>query len=183
MEPAHDRQIDSGRSQKNRMDVSTILILGLAGLLIFIGLLRGKETALAGFAGSWRALLDLGPLLIGVFIIVGFADQLVPKEAIAGLLGGGSGMKGILLASVIGVFTPGGPFVSYPLVATLYRAGAGIGPVVAFVTAWALGSVSRLPLEIGVVGLRLTLIRLASSIIFPPIAGLIATVIVRVIGG
>ncbi len=124
-------------------------------------------------------MLDLTPLLLGVFIIVGFAEELVPREFIAQLLGGKSGMRGILLASGLGMLTPGGPFVSYPLVATLYQAGAGIGPLVAFVTAWSLGSVSRLPLEVGIVGIRLTAIRLASSLIFPPVAGLIATIIVR----
>ena len=124
-------------------------------------------------------MLELTPLLLGVFVIVGFAEELLPREFIAQLLGGESGMRGILLASGLGMLTPGGPFVSYPLVATLYQAGASIGPLVAFITAWSLGSISRLPLEVGIVGVRLTAIRLASSLIFPPVAGLIATIIVR----
>ncbi|MDX1665256.1 MAG: permease [Candidatus Promineifilaceae bacterium] len=167
--------------QMNSLDISTTLILALAGILILIALFQGRETALAGFRASWSTAVDLVPLLLGVFIIVGFADQLLPKELIAEWLGGESGLRGILIASVIGILTPGGPFVSYPLVATLYRAGAGIGPLVAFVTAWALGSISRLPLEIGIVGVRLTAIRLASSIIFPPFAGFIASAITRFI--
>lgn len=161
------------------MDLGIILIWLLAGVLITVALFRGSGAVSAGFQGSWQALRDLFPLLMGVFIIIGFADTLLPKELIAGLLGGESGLKGILIASALGVVTPGGPFVSYPLVATLYKSGAGIGPLVAFVTAWALGSISRLPLEIGLVGMRLTAIRLASSLVFPPLAGLIATVIVN----
>lgn len=161
------------------MDIGTILIWLLAGVLVVVALVRGDGTLNTGFQGSWRALIQLLPLLIGVFIIIGFADALLPKELIARLLGGESGFRGILLASGMGVLTPGGPFVSYPLVATLYQSGAGVGPLVAFVTAWALGSVSRLPLEIGLVGLRLTAIRLASSLIFPPVAGLIAAGIVK----
>lgn len=163
------------------MDISTILIWLLAGAMIAVALSQGKETAVAGARGSWQALFSLAPLLVGVFIIVGFADAVLPKELIANLLGGESGLRGILIASGLGVLTPGGPFVSYPLVATLYQAGAGVGPLVAFVTGWSLGAVSRLPLEIGLVGLRLTLIRLASSIIFPPLAGLIATGLVRLL--
>lgn len=163
------------------MDISTILIWLLAGLMIAIALSQGKETAAAGAQGSWQALLDLAPLLVGVFVIVGFADEILPKELIADLLGGKSGVRGILIASGLGALTPGGPFVSYPLVATLYQAGAGVGPLVAFVTGWSLGSVSRLPLEIGLVGLRLTAIRLASSILFPPLAGLIASGLVRLL--
>lgn len=161
------------------MNTSTILILGLAGALIVVALLQGDGKTEAGFRASWQAMLELTPLLLGVFIIVGFAEELLPRAFIADLLGGESGVRGILLASGLGILTPGGPFVSYPLVATLYQAGAGIGPLVAFVTAWSLGSVSRLPLEVGIVGIRLTVIRLASSLIFPPIAGLIANIIVR----
>jgi len=161
------------------MNTSTILILVLAGVLILVALFQGDGKTAAGFRASWQAMIDLTPLLLGVFIIVGFAEELVPREFIAQLLGGKSGMRGILLASGLGMLTPGGPFVSYPLVATLYQAGAGIGPLVAFVTAWSLGSVSRLPLEVGIVGVRLTAIRLASSLVFPPVAGLIATIIVR----
>ncbi|MEZ4636761.1 MAG: hypothetical protein R2856_17680 [Caldilineaceae bacterium] len=93
---------------------------------------------------------------------------------IASWLGGDSGWKGIFIASGIGAITPGGPFVSYPLVAVLYKSGAAIGPLVAFVTAWSLWALSRLPLEIAFVGPRLTMIRLASTLIFPPLAGWIA---------
>ena len=180
-EPADVPAIPEAK-QSNSMDISTILIWLLAGVMIAIALSQGKETAVSGARGSWRALVDLMPLLVGVFIIVGFADTILPKDLIAELLGGESGLRGILIASGLGVLTPGGPFVSYPLVATLYKAGAGVGPLVAFVTGWSLGAISRLPLEIGLVGLRLTLIRLASSILFPPLAGLIASGLVRVLG-
>lgn len=85
-----------------------------------------------------------------------------------------SGLRGILIASGLGALTPGGPYVSFPLVASLYESGAGIGSVVAFVTAWSLWGVTRLPLEIAFLGVRVTLIRIASTLIFPPLAGLIA---------
>lgn len=161
-----------------KIDLSTILIFVMAGIMVVIALVQGDGKTIAGFRGGLRALIELTPLLIGVFIIVGFADEILPKERIANLLGGESGFQGILIASGIGVMMPGGPLVSYPLVATLYKSGAGVGPLVAFVTAWSVGAISRLPLEFGIIGVRLTLIRLVSSIAFPPLAGLIATVIV-----
>ncbi|MBN2266466.1 MAG: hypothetical protein JW775_11710 [Candidatus Aminicenantes bacterium] len=55
-------------------------------------------------------------------------------------------------------------------------AAAGLGTMVAFVTAWSLWAVTRLPLEIGIMGLRFTLIRLGVTFFFPPIAGLMAQV-------
>jgi hypothetical protein len=46
--------------------------------------------------------------------------------------------------------------------------------MVAFMTGWSLLAVSRLPMEIGIIGWKFTLIRLASTFFFPPIAGMIA---------
>jgi hypothetical protein len=60
------------------------------------------------------------------------------------------------------------------LVASLYQAGASLGAVVGFVSAWALWSVSRLPLEIALIGPRPALIRYAVTFFVPPIVGLLA---------
>jgi hypothetical protein len=49
-----------------------------------------------------------------------------------------------------------------------------VGTIASSMTAWSLGAVGRLPVEIGIVGPRVTLVRLASTLIFPPIAGPIA---------
>ena len=99
------------------------------------------------------------------------------KELLAKWVGTESGMRGILLGSVAGGFCPGGPFVNFPVAAGLLKSGAGIGTVVAFITGWSLWAVARLPMEVGLLGWRLTLIRLACTFFFPPIAGLIAHVL------
>ena len=46
--------------------------------------------------------------------------------------------------------------------------------IVAYLTAWSLCAVARLPMQVGIVGWKPTLIYLASTFSFPPIAGLIA---------
>lgn len=156
------------------VDFATWILIGLAAVMAILAYRQGRVTFVDGLQETWGAFLNLAPLLVAVIVVVGFAEVLVPRELIANLMGRESGMRGILIASGLGALTPGGPFVSFPLVATLYKAGAGIGPVVAFVTSWSLLAFSRLPLEVAVVGLKVTAIRLASTLIFPPVAGLIA---------
>jgi hypothetical protein len=46
--------------------------------------------------------------------------------------------------------------------------------MVAFLTAWSLWAVSRLPMEVGILGWKFTAIRLATTFFFPPAAGLLA---------
>ena len=102
------------------------------------------------------------------------AQVLLSDELIARWIGAKAGMRGILLGTFAGALAPGGPFVSLPIVAGLMRAGAGVGTMVAFLSGWSLISLNRLPMEVGILGWKFTLIRIACVILFPPLAGLIA---------
>jgi hypothetical protein len=46
--------------------------------------------------------------------------------------------------------------------------------MVAFLTAWSLVAVSRLPMEVGILGWKFTLIRILTTFFFPPVAGFLA---------
>ena len=89
-------------------------------------------------------------------------------------LGSRSGWRGLLLACLGGALIPGGPYVYYPIAAVLLQSGAGVGVLVAFVTAKNLWSVSRIPLEIALLGPKLTFIRYAITFIVPPLLGLLS---------
>ena len=78
-----------------------------------------------------------------------------------------------------GLYT-GGPFVSFPLVLALYRAGAAWAPLVTYITSWSILSVARtLVFEIPLVGVELPMVRYLACIVLPPIAGLTAQYIAR----
>ena len=124
------------------MDFATAAMVILAVALVIVAYLRHDGSLSDGLKGGMQTLVSITPLLIAAFVVAGLAQALIPKELVAEWLGQESGLKGIFIASGIGALTPGGPFVSYPLVAVLYQSGAGIGPVVAFVTAWSLWAVS-----------------------------------------
>ncbi len=157
-----------------RFDFGTWLLIGLAAALVAFAAWRSDGSLSAGWRATWQSLVQFLPLLLAIFIIIGFADALLPRELIASWLGGGTGFRGVMIGTALGAVTPGGPFVSFPLAATLYQGGAGVGPMVAFLVSWGLLSFSRLPMELAIVGPKLTVARLVSSLILPPIAGGIA---------
>ena len=99
---------------------------------------------------------------------------LISAEMISKWVGAESGFRGILIGTAVGSLMPGGPYTCLPLAAGLLRVGAGIGTMVALITAWSLLAFVRLPLDVGIMGWKFTLIRLACVFFFPPIAGLIA---------
>jgi len=146
----------------------------VAIVLLVIGYQRGGGEYILGLKSAGSMLLQITPLLVFAFIIAGMAQVLIPAEIISKWIGAESGLRGILIGTAAGSLVPGGPYVSLPVAAGLLRTGASIGTMVAFLTGWSLWAVTRLPLEIGIVGWRFTLIHLACTFFFAPIAGLIA---------
>ena len=135
-----------------------------------------KEPALmiTGWKAGLKLLVKIFPILILAFAISGLVQTLVPKETVARWLGKESGWKGIWLGCLAGAITPGGPYTSFPIVAALYQAGAGLGTLVAYTTAWSLWAVARLPIESALISPKFMIFRLLSSLLFPPLAGAIA---------
>jgi len=156
------------------MLIPTIIMGVIALALLIIGYQRGGGEHILGLKSGGTLLLQILPLLIFAFIIAGMVQVLVPTEVISKWVGTESGLRGILIGTVVGGFMPGGPMTCLPIAAGLLRVGASVGTMVAFLTAWSLWAFSRLPLEIGILGWQFTLIRLACTFFFPPIAGLIA---------
>ncbi len=153
------------------------IIMGIAAvILLIIGYKKGDGAHITGVKSAMIMTMQIFPLLVFAFIIAGMAQILIPAELLAKWVGKESGMKGIFFGAIAGSLTPGGPFVSLPITAGLLRGGASIGTSVAYLTGWSLWNIIRIPLEVGIMGWNFTIIRIASTIVFPPIAGFIAQV-------
>jgi uncharacterized membrane protein YraQ (UPF0718 family) len=105
---------------------------------------------------------------------------LVPSDVIGRVVGEESGLQGVLIATVAGAVTPGGPFLQFPLVAALARGGAGTGPMAAYLTAWSLLGVNRaLVWEIPILGVPFTASRWLVSLIVPVVVGMAVPLLLR----
>jgi uncharacterized membrane protein YraQ (UPF0718 family) len=156
------------------MLIPTIIMGTLALILFAITTIQGQGQNTAGLKSALQMTIQILPLLIFAFIVAGYVQVLLPKEFLSKWVGDESGFKGIIIGTIAGGLTPGGPYVSLPIAAGLLKSGASMGTMVAFVTSWSLYAVARLPMDIGILGLRFTVIRLISIVVFPPIAGIFA---------
>ena len=156
------------------MFIPTVVMGVLAMILLTVGLSRGEGQHISGLKSALKMTTEILPLLIFAFIVAGMVQILLPKELLSKWVGTESGIRGILIGTLAGGFTPGGPYVSLPVVAGLLKSGAGVGTMVAFLTSWSLWAVGRLPMEFGILGWKFTLARLACTFFFPPIAGFVA---------
>ena len=167
-----------GKERRNsRMLIPTIVMGVFAFILLVIGYYKGQGQHISGVKSGLNMTVEILPLLILAFIVAGMIQVLVSQELLSKWVGVESGVRGILIGTVAGGLTPGGPYVSLPIVAGLLHSGASVGTLVAFLTGWSLWAVSRLPMEIGILGWKFTLIRIASTFFFPPIAGFVAQMV------
>jgi uncharacterized membrane protein YraQ (UPF0718 family) len=158
-------------------DPSMLILLALALVLGVIAYLKDPGLpwlgARTGVAMMWMIL----PRLIPAILLAGLLQVLVPQELVARYFGRQSGLRAIVLASLAGVLTPGGPMVSVPFMVVLANSGMALPPLVAYMTSWSLFGIQRIiAWEAPLLGWHFVVVRVVPSLAFPVLAGwLVAT--------
>jgi uncharacterized membrane protein YraQ (UPF0718 family) len=158
-----------------------VLWLMVAGLVV-VAFRRPEKKHRLGLRVGVNIIAANTPRIIMALLIAGFASQILPKELVAEWIGGESGIRGILIASLLGGFIPGGGIISFPVAVVLYKAGADIPQLVAFLTSWSVLGIHRVFLfEAPMLGARFAAMRLSASVLLPPLSGVIAAVLVMLV--
>jgi uncharacterized membrane protein YraQ (UPF0718 family) len=132
----------------------------------------GPQRVGEAFASGTALFLGVLPNLVLGFALAGFLHVLLPSDLISHWMGHGSGLKGLLIGTVAGLLTPGGPFTHFPILASFLSKGAAVGPICAYIAAWALIGLNRLLVwELPILGPRIALVRFIASVGFPPLIG------------
>ncbi len=154
------------------MKQATVFLAGLALGLLLYAWRRGDGSHHSGLVLGWQTLRRTLSLLLVAFAIVGYVDVLAPQDLVRAWIGPDSGWRGLLVGEAAGMLLPGGPYVVFPLIATLYQAGAGLGPVLSMITSWATLALLSVSFELPFLGWRFTAVRLGLALAFPPLVGL-----------
>ncbi len=161
-----------------------VLAVIVAALIVYAHWTRGPAVVAEGILGGFKLFGGLLPNLILGFVLAGLAQVLVPRDLIAQYAGEESGLSGMMFATVVGALTPGGPFVQFPLVAALWKAGSGVGQITAYLTAWSLMGFQRtLIYEWPLMGWRYATARYVTCLIVPTGVGYVAAWVYRQLEG
>lgn len=128
----------------------------------------GRALAASGEGG-----LKLLPILALAVLMMGAFEELLPKQLVQTWLSDAAGWRGIGVAWVAGALTPAGSLVGMPIAAGLLKAGVSASVIVTYLVSMATLSIIRIPMEVGLLGGRITALRVVSCLLLPPLAGLL----------
>jgi uncharacterized membrane protein YraQ (UPF0718 family) len=159
------------------LDPSTLVLMALAVVLGVVAYVKDPGLPRIGVTNGLSLLWMIIPRMIPALIVAGLMQVLIPQEVVSSYFGRQGGMKGILVASLAGVLTPGGPMVSVPLLVALANSGAALPSLVAYMTAWSLFGMQRIiSWEAPLMGWQFVAVRAIPSLAFPVIAGWLVAV-------
>ena len=165
------------------MDVALLILVALVFMAMVIAFWKGRwQLLISGFKQTGRTFKSMWLRLLLGITFGGLIQVLIPTTLLMEWLGPASGLKGILIGSYVGLIMVGGPYVQLPIIASLYQAGAGVGPVIALLTAGNLISLQwLLAWHIPFFGIRIALARYIVCLVVPPLVGLAGDAVFQVI--
>jgi uncharacterized membrane protein YraQ (UPF0718 family) len=153
-------------------DPSTYVLIAVAIVLAIVAYLKDPGLPMLGVKNGLSLLWFVLPRLVPALILAGLMQVLVPQEVVGRYFGRQAGFRGLVIASVAGILTPGGPMVSVPLLVALANSGAAMPSLVAYMTAWSLFGLQRIiAWEAPLMGWRFVSVRVLASLALPLIAG------------
>ena len=146
------------------------LLLALANIII--GLIM-PGIGLKSLELTRANLLEMMSVIPPIFILLGLLDVWVDRSTMIRLTGNGSGLKGVLIAFLMGSAAAGPLYAAFPVAGMMLKKGSSLMNVFIFIGAWSTTKIPMLTFEAASLGLPFTLTRLALSVI-----GILATALI-----
>jgi uncharacterized membrane protein YraQ (UPF0718 family) len=171
------------RRRLRSFEWSTAVILILAascGAIVFMR--DGTDKFIAILTKDLELFTGMLPKMAAGCLIAAFVTRLLPREVVARVVGGESGLLGLFIAMMMGAVLPGGPLTIYPVAGAFLLLGADVGTAIAFITAWNLLGYNRaLIWELPFFGPEYVGWRIMIALPLPIVAGVLARVAARII--
>jgi uncharacterized membrane protein YraQ (UPF0718 family) len=136
----------------------------LASLVIIVLYFVNKEIGLKAVETVRVSSKEMIFILPPVFILLGLLDVWVPRDTMVKYMGKGSGVTGALLAFLIGSAAAGPLYVVFPIAAAFMRKDVKFSNILILIGAWSTTKIPMILFELGSLGTKFGLTRLALNI-------------------
>jgi len=144
--------------KKNKL----LFFVAFAYAVVFI---LSPDMAVKSVGNSVYYLFEMLQVLPVIFLLTVVIEALVPKELIMRGFGEKSGLKGNLLALLLGSISAGPIYAAFPISKTMLGKGASIPNVVIILSSWAVIKVPMLANEVKFLGLNFMAVRWVLTVI------------------
>jgi len=159
------KEVFREKQVKNKKSLNLILLgISLAIAVILLLIFPDKQTVVTRTA--WNFLVEMLQILPAVMVLMGLFAIFVPNKLIVKYLGSSSGIKGVLLALLIGALPTGPLYVAFPMASALLKKGARISNIIIFLSAWACIKIPQELMELQFLGAYFMALRLSLTILF-----------------
>ena len=138
--------------KKNKLPLFVVLVYAVLFIV-------SPEKAVKSLGNSVYYLVEMLQVLPIIFLLTVVIEALVPKEMIMRGFGEKSGIKGNLLALLLGSISAGPVYAAFPIGRSLLKKGASISNIVIILSAWAVIKVPMLANEAKFLGVNFMAIR------------------------
>ncbi|MFB6079770.1 MAG: permease [Haloferacaceae archaeon] len=164
-----DLLVGSGLSQR-------VVIVGTA-LVYLVLAVRRPATARESARGGLEQFASLFTLVVAALLLASAIGTLLPREAVGRLLGAAAGIRGVVLAGLLGGLLPGGPYAVYPIVRSIGEQGASLAAVVAMLVGYGAIGVGRVPFGLVFFDPRTVSTRVAVGVVGTVLVAVVAALI------
>jgi len=137
------------------------LLLSLATIIVY---LFNHQKAFSILLLAKGYLLEMLSVLPPILILIGLFQVWVPRQTVEKAMGSSSGLKGILMAILVGTVAMGPLYAAFPLGVSLLEKGASLFNVAVFLCVWASIKIPMILFEIKFLGLDFAGLRLVLTL-------------------
>ena len=140
------------------------VFLVLVVLLAVLSMMR-PDIGMSSVKNIWDNVKEMLGVLPPVFILLGLLDVWVDRQTMMKYTGPDAGLKGILIAFVLGSAAAGPLYAAFPVAAMMLKKGSSVRNVFIFIGAWSTTKIPMLTFEASGLGVPFMAVRLLLSVI------------------
>ena len=159
------------------MDIFTLALWVITLIWFTISLFKDKKRTFSSIKMSSGMMKSIGSDIVAILLLIGLILALIPPEMLSDFLVNNDNIFSTIVFALVGCITLIPAFVAFPLASSLVESGAGIMPVVAFITTLTMVGVVTFPLEKREFGWKFTIIRNSLSLVFAVLIAIVMGVI------
>lgn len=159
------------------MDIFTLALWVITLIWFAVSLFKDKKRTFSSIKMSTGMMKSIGSDIVAILLLIGLILALIPPQILSDFLVKNDNLFSTIVFALVGCITLIPAFVAFPLASSLVESGAGIMPVVAFITTLTMVGVVTFPLEKREFGWKFTIIRNSLSLVFAVLIAIVMGVV------